>query len=588
MIPRKSLFAALAIPLMLLFPGMPAASQNARPEEKKSGRIEIILSKNYGSAKELPRYMHLINGYASFGSTGVLFTNSPLSKQKRMEIQGILNDVEAKLIKSYAEFISAAQNFSEEQKFVMLSAISHSLYANNYDLSLLTSDPLNQDEFFQKFQNSIFDNSKESLGVCSQISHYVSALAKDLGISSAEVITRKKEEGHAFAVLSGEKGVAIADGFNFFSAQGKEIGKLMEAYQKYAGAPAFQHYFLDSGKFKYEIITPDGRIFLDFLGYDSDLKSLENLLVAEKEITPSSDFVIEINPFLKSFESTFAGGFFKSGEIKGNSNSSLEKAVLKEIGFKKKFFTHEIPNQFLNFLFGDKFFALNARLTGGNMLQSASQDPFDASDSQSTSNFAGYSANLILSTDNFSGLNFAVGADSNIAVTLDRQPAKQALILSDHSVRLGLTYKLPREHSDFQPYLSTKFSFLPANVSMSSFQPYITEAAIGAELKFNDSDFFISLNPSLKHKLWADGFGGEIAVWNDTLKATLEGNFEKSSYQFHPDISFLKAGIQGKFIFLRPLAKELTMAVFYSVEGKNYGSGFDWEKNLDASASFKF
>jgi len=264
---KKNLLAALLFPLCLL--GKPAIAEEIQPKpaielslEKRLSKpsISIIFDSGIETEQEETAYE---NSFAGFYS-GYIWTSQNIPPAEKLELSKIMNSIKNGGIDSYRSLVESLKNSSENQKLLLLAIISNSLYAGSYDSALLVNGTkvASQEDFFDKLQDFLATNNPNSLGVCRHFASHIEQLANDVGLRAAAVTGTTMGGGHAYNVLKTENGTAIIDGGHILIADTKNIEKILEAYQKDANSIAFQHLFFEDSKFKYRLITKDGRNFL--------------------------------------------------------------------------------------------------------------------------------------------------------------------------------------------------------------------------------------------------------------------------------------------------------------------------------------
>ena len=148
-----------------------------------------------------------------------------LSEIEKQEVKDILKDIKNEEINSYQELVEAGKNLLlQNQKLDLLATIGGSLGKFNYENSNMKVT--SQEEFFDKFQDSLESGKKNGLGNCRHIHSYIEQLANDLGIKSAAVSGISENGlGHIYDILKVEDGTAIIDYSNLLIMPTKNIEK---------------------------------------------------------------------------------------------------------------------------------------------------------------------------------------------------------------------------------------------------------------------------------------------------------------------------------------------------------------------------
>ena len=489
-----------------------------------------------------------------------------LSEIEKQEVKDILKDIKNEEINSYQELVEAGKNLLlQNQKLDLLATIGGSLGKFNYENSNMKVT--SQEEFFDKFQDSLESGKKNGLGNCRHIHSYIEQLANDLGIKSAAVSGISENGlGHIYDILKVEDGTAIIDYSNLLIMPTKNIEKALQIYQKNMGTIVFEHSFFEDTEFKYRLITKDGKNLRDFMEYDSSSESLKNALI--EEITPQANLVINFNieDFLTSVEGNLFGFFLKAGEIRGDSDSPLEKITLIQAGFKRNFSTPKIID-----------IKSDVSLIEGNISQ----------DTKFKDNkILGIKGNLILSTNNKKGFNFSSRIAGNTFISsLIFGYTKNFLssgVFSDFILGGGVSYKIPIKDINVKPYATSQFALFPEDIGTYKYMPKLSELTAGTVFNFKIPDkFSLSLEPYYLKRIWEQKFGGKIELENKHIGINAEGYITKSNYEFCPD----KYGFDiGSYLNL----KNLTFKVKYKIDNVNYDGEIENQQALDIGTSIKF
>lgn len=494
----KALLGLGLISLSSIFPVR--ASAQVKPvaeqtlEEKAGINITVNAEKTIGSE----------NNFSSNVSQNIIsnYNNIFYSNYKTdAEIQNIIDNVGSM---SYDSFLSSISSLNVNQKLSLLSAISDSLYNHDYNLDLIYNPVLSQEEFFKDFQNSLEGISRD-LGVCRQISVHIERLANDLGLRAAAVNGLSSNGiGHAYDVIKTENGIAIVNGYQILYTNTNNVEDVLSLYQKMKGYTVLQHLFFEDSKFKYQLITKTGKDYLDFIGYDESLRTLEHALF---EHGSSSNQKIAISlyskDYLKSIEANLLGFFLKYGEITSASDSEF-KMNLSEAGYKREFL---IP--------GIIQINPNVSILSGTLKNKTSYPVL------------GYNCSLFASTD-FEKLNLSLGAK-----TTDLE--RDWRVFADSSLDAGASYKMNLKNLNITPYILSRFVFAPSFDEIRIYTPELGEISAGSKFEFSSENLGLSVNPHYSMRMWEQELGADVKFNYKNLGIKFGGYLTKSSYDFCPD-----------------------------------------------------
>ncbi|HTY44187.1 MAG TPA: hypothetical protein VMC80_03015 [Patescibacteria group bacterium] len=500
---RRAWLAAAFLPLFLL--GKPVFAQEAEPEKEK---IEINF--NYKTENNASVPIDYPESWVQFSEGVIERPNIPpeFTSAELNQITDELRDIKSGKINSYEEFIDSSENFSENQKLVMLTAISNSSYTWGYDYSQEYSN-LSKGAFFNKWKD--FLNSKEdSSGVCEQFSSNLEQVANDLGVrTSAVTVIDKIDDGHAVDVSKTENGNSIIDLWKITFLDTKNVEKALEAYQKYAGTLSFQHLFFEDNQLKYRLITKDGKNFLDFIGYNPSVNSLEGALF--NTLTPNSRAGINIaqEDFLTSGELNLFGLFGKIGEIRGDLSSPIDKLPLIQAGYKNNFFFPGI--------------VLSPSLSGVYGAFKTSGIDKD--------NLYGMTGDLAISGRNETGFNFASEISGHFSVN-----EKTFYLFYDLPLKSGLSCKIPVGAGNITPYFMTQLNLVTKTFEIGKYSPGFDESKTGitADIPISKGAD-VSIDSYFSGKIYEYEFGANAKLKIPNLDFNLGGYVAKSTYDFAPD-----------------------------------------------------
>ena len=536
--------------------GLEGKREQTSEKEFSKPKRELAVNYKTESEQEAVDYSSSLTWFNPYWQHLLRFPNSAipeLTQTENEQVHNLLNN-----IASYQELIDGSKNFSESQKLVLASVIGDSM---KYDINLMYNEVMSQEESFENFQNEI------AVGTCGHIHTHVERFLNDLGIKSAAV-TGLSGNGveHAYDISKTEKGTAILDYNSILTTNTKNIEKTLDAYQKNKGITAFQHVFFEDAEFEYNLITQDGRNFLDFIEYDESSEPLKNTLLQDFEPETIARMTLNLEDSLTFFEANLMGLFLKIGKTEGNASSPLEKAVLSQIGFKRKFLIPEIYNKYLNFIFGNKIIDVNVGVVNGEILQDKK-----INDNQ----VFGWGGNLIFSTNKQNGLNISSRIGRNIFRT------KDALLFYDSVLGAGISYRFPIKNIAIEPYVTSQISTFLEDLGTQESAIKPSELVGGAvfDMKFNNSTF--SIEPYYIKRIWEQGFGGKARFEAKKFGITSEGSILKSDYGFCPDKYKISVGSDLTL-------KNFTIRADYQIEGTNYDGEKEHQNSININGSIKF
>jgi len=449
-------------------------------------------------------------------------------------------------ISSYQKLILQAKNLSEEEKLIQASKIS---FSSGWDLSLENIEVMPQNEFFYNLQNSL------PVGVCKQIATHTERFLNDVRIKTAAVTgVSKNGVGHVYDISKTEDGTTIIDYSKILKTNTKNIEKTLELYQKLNKKTAFQHLFFEDAKFKYRLITEDGRNFIDFIKYDESSESLKNSLIYNLS-QQNSKISLNLGNYLNSAKFNLGGFFLKLGEIKGKGSSPLEKLILSQAGFKRNF-------SISDFTLSPEISLINGNLNNNN------------NNNNNNNSISGISGNLIINKNRRKGLNIS----TKIAGTLSG--TQEADLFYDFTFGEGGSYKIPIKNIQIEPYIVSQFAYFPKEIGAYKFMPEPTEIVAGINLTKSKNPN-LSIEPYYLWKKWEKGIGANAKLGNKHFGINASGEITKSNYEFCPDKQNLSI---GAYLAL----KNLAIRADYETKTKNYDGEKESHKSLNFSSSLKF
>ncbi len=438
-------------------------------------------------------------------------------------------------ISSYQELVSQAKNLSEKEKLIEASKMSSSsVWADVGSAKVMP-----QDYFFYSLQNP---QDSLSVGNCRHIATHTERFLNDVGIKSAAV-TGINENGidHAYVISKTKKGTAIIDYSDILTADTKNIEKILESYQEYRGTKTFEHLFFENSKFKYKLVTEDGRNFLDFIGYDESSEPLKNSLIHN---TP------EFHPKT----------FLNLGKTLNFNRVQPTKGISSRT--RKSGETYFISSKFKKDFSISDFIKINSDI---GIIKG------DIDNNQ----VSGINGNLVVNTCREKGFNLG----SRIA--LNKSEINRANLFYDLNLGIGASYKILIKNIKIEPYIVSQLtSFLK---DMGTYNPELkpTETVTGINLASKVNGTSISLEPYLLSRIWENGFGANAKLGNKYFGINASGEITESNYKFCPHKKDLTIGAHLNL-------GNLTTEMNYKINNTNYDGEKESRQYLNLASAIKF
>jgi hypothetical protein len=549
---KKSLLAAVLLPLCLL--GKPAiAEEMQKPTQKPL--VDLVIDCKTG---KIPTENEYENSYVYFSYYSNHFSAGSalnLTIPEKKQVEDLLINVKSGAIDSYDALVSSSTGFSQDQRLALLAAIANSSY-DGYDYGLLSKGVLSQEDFFEKLQ-SIFNGHDETIGVCRHIGSNVEQLANDIGLRAAAVTGTSGGIGHVYDIVKLDNGTAIVNGGNILITDTKNIERMLEMYQKDDGSPVFHHLFFEDSRLKYELITKDGRNFLDFIGYDESTDKLEESLIEKQKPRMPVTMSFKTNDQMLSTGVNFLGFFGKLGELHGDVNSPIEKMKLVQVGYDYGFSFPDILD-------------INCTLSGivGDSIQ---KDGLEISP-------IGADLDLMINTNKETGLNLSSRLKGNIFTTTD------STYFYDLALQAGVSYKFQIKNAKITPYALGEFSLLPSDLGTYIYLPAFTEAKSGVVFQIpisKSGEQSLLIQPSYSYKPSEHEIDLSLKLKGKDVELYANGSLIKSLYDFNPDRLGIDAGVSASF---GPFA----LKAGYKDEWQNYDGEIDDNYSLYVQGKIKF
>ncbi len=473
-----------------------------------------------------------------------------INLEETSQLENLIKDIANKKVKSYSEFIELSKNLSESQKIVLFASLSQLLYAGSYNDNSQLNEIQSQEVFFNSLQNFLNNYNQNFLGQCSQIATYIEKSANDNKIKTSTVTGMVKEgriaQGHVFDILKLKNGTGIVDGERILISKTKNIEKTLESYQKEVGALAFQHLLFENNNFKYEIISPGGRNFLEFIGYDISSKPIKNSLIDNIDSNSEIIFALNQKKELTSFELNYFGFIFKGGELRGDS-SPLEKLSLAQVGFKRKFsFSTLEITPVVNMIIKD------GEISGGVI-------------------------DLVINSASEKGFNVS----SRISGSVLLNPT--SLLFYHYPLGAGASYNVKTEFGAIEPYSVVQVKYMMRDLGMQHFGLIFDEFEAGLKLNnFPTRNLNVSINPYYTKRLWEQEVGADVKVNIENFELNARGYLTSSNYAFCPDRSSFDFGVDTS------INKYFNLNAKYKIEQTNYDGERENISSLSLTGKINF
>jgi hypothetical protein len=449
-----------------------------------------------------------------------------ITQSEKKQLESLLSAIKDKVkdINSYKNLISQA-NLSENQKIILLASISGLLYKNYYSL--------------------------ENNYVCRHIAPDIEELGEAMGMN-IDSVTGKTSGGHAWDIFKTENGTGIIDAYTggpgiILLSNSKNIEKLLDAYQRSIGYVAYQHSFFDKDKFRYRLITKDGRKFLDFVGYDESTQSSKDVLFKNIEADNSNSVGITlegIDNFYPIVKINALGFFVKVGAFKDT--------FLSQIGYDNNF---SISNVDIH---------PNVSILSGDLCERKKRN-----------DISGFSGDLTIKVNNEQGLNSYLRTAGNIFVK------KDSTLFNDFLTEFGNSYKIPIQNFSLEPYCIVQLGVLGDLLKEGNYSFNLRELKTGILFGIDMNDTKLSIDPYYILKGCEQGAGTEIKLGNKNFGLNFEGSLTRSSYDFCPNKYNIDAGLYLNL-------ENLLFNVKYSDNITDYDGEIENNHSFSAQAEFKY
>jgi hypothetical protein len=407
--------------------------------------------------------------------------------------------------------LSDIKNLTDNQKLVFLSILSNQMNSLTYNIDT---------------------------NCCRHISSNIEKIAGQLELSAAVVSGIIGGGGHAYNLIKTGDGVSVVDSYDILSSKSKNVEKVLEAYQSEMNYPMFKQDFYKESKFRYALLTKDGKNFLDLIGYNPSLDVIKESLQNRNEHEPNFNFEGNVKDNFFSFFAGFFGTYFKTGKMK--ENLSQREIFIAQEGIKPKFTIKNIMSiaPEISFVYGK----------------------------MENSHFISLPFGLTLATENKKGINFSTRF-SHTTVNI-----KEATLYHNMAIDAGVSYSFKIKDARFEPYVLSQASNLVENLEEYSKRFRFNELEAGLKLSLPLKDGTLIFEPHYTKRIWEDELGAKLRIGTGKINGNLEAAVSKSNYEFCPNKLRINSGIDLSF-------GDLSFTAGYKAEGTDY----DGEKELTSS-----
>lgn len=537
----KGLLAVAGLSAFLLGRQLKAQEQEVQKPVQKP-LVELVVDYETGKKATESKYEQ---SYAYFStSSNYLYANSNLgfTFSEKQEVEDLITDAKLGTIDSYNSFVKGSDDFSQNQKLALLAAMANMAY-RGYDYTLANGEVLNQEDFFQKLQN-LLNGEEEIVGICRHISSNIEQLANDIGLRAAAITGTKSGYGHVYDLIKLNEGTAIVDGRDITITDTKNIERVLEMYQLEADSPKFQHLFFEDSRFKYELITKDGRNFLVFLVYDKTTDKLKDSLTEKQKPRMPITLSFKTNDQMFYAGINFLGFFGKMGELYGDVNSPIKKLQLAQLGYDYGF---SFPG------------VLDLDISLSGIFGTSTQKD------NSKSSPIGAAGNLMINTSREKGLNASLRIKGNIL------NASESTCLYDLGLETGASWRIPVQKVKITPYALAEFSILPPDIGPLIYLPVFTEAKAGAVFQIpisTSGDKSVVIEPSYAYRPSGHEVDLSLKLKGKDMELYANGTLTKSTYDFAPDKAKIDSGFSTSVGPIR-------LKAGFKEEWKNYDGEID-------------
>jgi len=553
---------------------------------KNEPKISIVYNHGYKEQKKSSheRFKSCINDPSLYNTPQYnIISDMEISEKEKNEVQKIF----ANFNPLYSEVIKSTQNFDEEQKLLAQNVFESLIYQFFYSNEIKIRSQ-------QEVNSALYDFLKygttSNLGNCGPISIYGEKFGEDMGLKE-DVVSGVT---HFYNIVDTKKGIAIIDGGELVRLKDNyDVEKILSIYQKIRGKTAFHQNIFDKGKFTDEIITENGKRFLEGAGNKNAKNSLEKTILNPYEKPDNVKIEINNTNYLKSASMNLEGVFVRGCKIKGES--AMENMNFLQFGFDR------------NFLFKDMLETdINVNYIEGDILELRKADNSPEEYEHKEFIARGYMIDLGLAYSNKYG---KIAARESFIHLFGRQGYKEniseydeetkTIIPKFRKVDVELLYKnefgfaasgnvgTPINNLIFKPYLISEFGIYPKDYTRKEDKAYLQQYGGGLSTELKISPIKIEINPYYFEKMNEREYGakGNIELGINGNKFGIEGNFSniKSDYIFNLNKRIWGAGLNAQI-------KGWNIGFEYENEKKSdiYNRWNETEHNFNLNASYSF
>ncbi|MDE1848738.1 MAG: hypothetical protein KGH55_01765 [Nanoarchaeota archaeon] len=501
------------------------------------------------------------------GSRGISFIDYLYqSDSYPPSVQEILGDLKDNSIMSYQQLVDQTKKTTTNNQLMFLSAVSDLLYKYSYN-PLSISNPSTSD-LFKVLQEDVKTTFTASpLGTCRQISSAVQQFAEDLGYKSAVVTILNGLNGnHADNLISTPDGIAIINSSQLSITKTNNVEEAMRMYQKSINSVLFQTWMYRDNKLESMLIFPEGQGFIDFLGYDPSIRSLERELLGAERHQSS----VRLN-------------------IGTEENSISAESILGVINTKIGLVLFPYYNKQMFIVQGG--LGKDFRLDSLDIYSKISAFTGDVSGQPQGGNVIGFQGRVGINTKNEEGINAALsmgGNDSFINSIFNPLPGTPPWwsIFNDFNISGGLTYKIPfisqKISGIISPYGIVQYFLAPKDLGTFSYIPQLEELRGG--LKTNaktQGGIIFEVNPFYFWRM--DEYGGGIKIGSNDQRLDIKMDLRasKSTYEFNPNKYGMDIGVSFK-------TGKWKVGVNGTTEVEDYSGKLYPKISINASGSLEF
>jgi hypothetical protein len=496
---------------------------------------------------------------------------SSATLEDRNKVDDLITKIKEKDIKSYNELINNTKSFSPYQNLLFWSVVGEVLVKTNYGIINNDTDSklFSQEDFLNKFQKSMNSEKPDLIGRCEYIHSNLEKSLRDSGISNvASVqsnvsgINGRFRGGHVYDIFGLANQTGILDYGTVFLTGTKNSEKILRTYQKLDGLTTFQYVFFENTKFKYRLITPEGKHYLEFIGYDGTTKHFNNIFNHGIDSESFIKTTINEGDYVNSKEINLFGFFFKGGDITGDKDSPLEKMKLHQYGFKKMII---LPNAIQIPFLTNAIIGFESSFIRGKIYQDLGKEQM-----------SGDLAKLILSTNNKEGLNIGFELFSQSAVGQGEE-----IQLPGAQNFFGVSYGFIGSNFRIKPYGILYFENTLKQIAPNESGNLLSELQGGIIFDFKlPKKIIFSVDPNISKRPWETEYGIGAKLKHENFEISGRGYKTNSKYWANPHK-------KGSEITAKLNFRYFSGEASYKTEIEDYDGEKETERNTNVRAIIK-